>query len=352
MLHRLRPGTTDDPVTVDEVNQFLGLADYAPGWRKRLTEISYSPFTRVDVRRMYKTGVLTEAQVKEAYLDLGYNKTKAQALTEFTIAYEAEEETGVVRSSVTSAYSDGMIDRGTAESMLKSGGYDGTTIGFYLDAIDFKHSLDIKNIKLQNIKKKYVEGLIDETDVSGEVGPLNLPAERITALLELWTTERENQVALLSITQMEILLEMSIVTEDDYRRIATRRGYSDETIKWTLDRIAIEANNKAQSTAEKAQADSERLQKSKTSTGYQKDKAEFDLAIAQARAEITDINVALHGDVSADDEASLKARKDELTQFIATVNVAKAQLRFDTTITLDKTGGTNAGTTGTSQTTA
>lgn len=330
MLQRLRPGVSKNPITRDDVNTYLRTADYAPFWRDRLAEIAYQPITRVDVRRMYKTGVFDESKVKEAYLNLGYNDENAQALTEFTVAYEAEEETGVVRSSVVSAYGDGMIDRPTAEGMLSKGGYDTTTVAFYLDNVDFQETLRVNNIKLSNIHKRFVEGIIDETTVNNEINLLNLPAERTTAMLGLWLTERDNQTTQLTITQMETLLEQGIVQQSDYERIAKLRGYTPESIKWTLERIAGEASAKAQSDAEKAQADNERLQKSKSASQYQKDKAALDVDIAQARAEITDIDVALHGNVSEDDQILLLARKDELKQTISSLNVAKAQLRFDT----------------------
>lgn len=339
MLHRLRPGTTENPIEAADVDAFLKAADYSPFWRDRLKEISYLPFSRVDIRRMYKMGILTQAQVKEAYLDAGYDDKRAQALTEFTVAFEAEEESGIVRSSVISAYGDGQIDRSTAEKMLSSGGYDTTTISFYLDNVDFKQSLEIQNIKVQAIHKKFVEGLIDETSVHTALGPLNLPSERVTAMLELWLTERENKTELLSISQMEVLLERGIVTADDYKRIAQRRGYTDETIQWTLTRIAQEAAERAQKDAEKLAADNERIQKSKTSSAYQKAKSEVDLAIAQARAEITDIDVALHGQVEDAQAVELHARKDELKLFIAQMNVKKAQLRYDNNTALTTLGG-------------
>jgi hypothetical protein len=288
---------------------------------------------------MYKTGTLNEAQVKEAYLDLGYDDQHAQALTEFTIAYEAEEETGIVRASVLSAYSDGMIDRAKAEQMLSAGGYDAITTAFYLDNADFKEGLEVRQIKLANIRKRYIEGLIDETTVNNEINSLDLPAERITALLELWTTERENQVSLLTLSQMETLLERKIVTEVEFSEIVKRRGYDPQALTWTLQRIAQEAAERAQKDAEKAEADHERLQKSKTASQYQKDKSELDLAIAQAKAEITDIDVALHAELEADIQAELAARKDELKLAISALNVAKAQLKFDTQSTLNKLVG-------------
>lgn len=336
MLHRLRPGTTENTISNDDVDAFLKAADYSPYWRTRLKEISYAPFTRVDVRRMYKTGVLTEAQVKESYLDLGYDDERAQALTAFTIAFEAEEETGIVRTSVLSAYGDGMIDRGTAETMLQGGGYDATTTAFYLDNVDFRESLEINQIKLNTIKKKFVEGLLDETTVNNEINQLNLPAERVTALLALWLTERENQIVLPSLAQIETFYELDIVTIDDFRRILKRRGYTEETVGWNIKRMDIEKAAKAQKDAEKLASDNERIQKSKTASTYQKNKSEVDLAIAQAKAETTDINVALGGDIDPVQADALKARKDELKQFIAQLNVTKAELRFDLATALDK----------------
>ena len=91
----------------------------------------------------------------------------------------------------------------------------------------------------------------------------------------------------------------------------------------------MEAQALAQKEAEKAQADAERLNKSKTSSKYQKEKADHDLMIAQAKAELTDITVALHADLDSLVVSQLTARQDELKQYIAAVNVSKAQLRAD-----------------------
>lgn len=336
MFQRLRPGSSDVVFDDKALQQYLEIIPLSPYWWDKLTAISYNPVSRVDIRRMYKMNVYNEKQVYEAYRNIGYNDKDAQDLTKFTVAYEAEEESGIVRSAVTSAYSIGNIDRKSAELMLKDGGYDDTTIAFYLNNEDFKNNQQILSIKLANIKERYVSGLIDETNVNTEINRLDLPAERVSALLELWGTERENQITLLSIPQMETLLEDKIVTEDDFKRIAKQRGYTDESIVWTLTRIALEASNKAKDDAEKAQADAERLAKSKTSSQYQKDKSAVDLQIAQAKAEITDIDVALHSDISEEDTLTLNTRKDELKQYIASKNVEKAQLRFDTQSTLNQ----------------
>ena len=331
MLHRLRPGIAQDPVTAETVSTYLRMADYSPFWRDKLQAISYAPLTRVDVRRMYKVGVLSEAQVKDAYLDLGYDDSRAQALTAFTIAFEPEEETGVVRSSVTSAYKSGFIDKGKAQSMLSAGGYDATTISFYLDSIDFTNSLDIQNIKLANIKKRYIEGVTDETTVNQEINMLNLPGERVLALLELWTTERDNQTQLPTTAQAEKFYEMSIITRDEFIKVFKLRGYTDETIKWTLERIALEAQALAAKEAEAAQKEADSLAKSKTANVYQKNRADLDLIIARSKEQLADIAVVLNGELDEFQEADYKEKSLEIKKYITAVNVRKAELKQEFT---------------------
>ncbi|GAH82476.1 unnamed protein product, partial [marine sediment metagenome] len=78
MLHR---GVIDR----DDLDRLLRAQDVMPFWRDKLTQIAFRPLTRVDVRRMYKEGVLDEAGVYEAYLDHGYAEENAKRMTEFTI---------------------------------------------------------------------------------------------------------------------------------------------------------------------------------------------------------------------------------------------------------------------------
>ncbi|GAJ12939.1 unnamed protein product, partial [marine sediment metagenome] len=78
MLHR---GVINSP----ELDMLLRASDVMPFWRDRLTAIAYRTLTRVDVRRMYKEGVLDEREVYEAYQDHGYSDENAARMAEFTV---------------------------------------------------------------------------------------------------------------------------------------------------------------------------------------------------------------------------------------------------------------------------
>jgi hypothetical protein len=88
MLHRLRPGVTQTPFTAQDVSLYLSLSGIPSYWHDKVTAMSYSPYSRIDVRRMYKLGILTAADVKSNYLDLGFDEKHAQTLTDFTVKLE------------------------------------------------------------------------------------------------------------------------------------------------------------------------------------------------------------------------------------------------------------------------
>jgi len=95
-----------------------------PYWRDKLIQIAYTPYTRVDVRRMYQVGVLSKDDVYRAYRDLGYDEEKARNMTEFTVKYVEEEPRKLTRTMIEKAYITGEIDRETALALLQEIGYD------------------------------------------------------------------------------------------------------------------------------------------------------------------------------------------------------------------------------------
>jgi len=78
MLHRRK---IDDATWA----RYMTLNDYEPMMIPRYKEIIYIPYSRVDTRRMYDTGALSEAQVNDNYLDLGYDVEHAKNMTDFAI---------------------------------------------------------------------------------------------------------------------------------------------------------------------------------------------------------------------------------------------------------------------------
>lgn len=158
MLHRLRPDRVSNPFTKDDLDLLLRTADYAPYFRDKLIAISYAPFTRVDVRRMYKTGELSYEEVIEAYKDIGYDDTRAKLLADFTVNYETGESSNLIdeyselsRNLVQSAYSSGVITEDEFRQALEGMKIVGKAQDLVVKITELKRQID----KIPDFTKEY-----------------------------------------------------------------------------------------------------------------------------------------------------------------------------------------------------
>lgn len=186
MLHRR---IIDD----QELSMLLKALDVMPFWREKLIEMSYSPLTRVDVRRMYKVGVLSEQQVFESYLDQGYNEENARNLTEFTKRYSAPEDQSeldafrdLARSSYSQAYRKNILSREEYEQFLLEMGYQIEDVNLLISIDEFNMSQAEELFDLQGYRKDWLKILLSAYD-KGLIGDEDL----IPALQELGYTDQQ-----------------------------------------------------------------------------------------------------------------------------------------------------------------
>jgi len=197
MLHRL-PGFEPD---LDVLLRVLDIPSY---WREKLKAISYAPYTRVDVRRMYGLGVLGREDVKRSYLDLGYDDEHAENMTEFTVRYEdstgedkSAEYRELTRTVICEAYRKGILDEGEATTRLLSLDYTQEDIDLLLSLTRWEKEVgetpdyeaeyrkDVRNI----IEKGYARRLISATEATQALVALNYgEAESgyILASIDFW----------------------------------------------------------------------------------------------------------------------------------------------------------------------
>ena len=136
-------------ITLEELQTLLRISDIPRFWREKLIEISHTPLTRVDVRRMYGLGVLDRSQVLRSYLDIGYSPTNAEYMTEFTVRYETaggvdklEEYKDLTRSVVIQAYRKRILSRSDAVTRLAELEYEQEDIEILLSLADWQKEIE------------------------------------------------------------------------------------------------------------------------------------------------------------------------------------------------------------------
>lgn len=230
MLHRGVIGEAD-------LKLLLRALDVMPFWREALIKISYNPLTRVDVRRMYALGVLNEEDVYSSYLDVGYSPENAQRMTQFTVAYESDEMTGLTRSSVLSAYKKGLIGLSELEEYLQGFGYAPDVVAFWLSSAEHdKQSEDLDDYASE-LQSRYLAGMLTLDQVRAELNKADLPATYINTVMNKLTAKQSAKTKIPSKADLEKWLELGLITDLDYADRMNKLGYMKEDIELYLSEI-------------------------------------------------------------------------------------------------------------------
>ncbi len=224
MLHR-------GVINIPELNMLLRALDVMPFWRDKLTQIAYRRLTRVDVRRMYKAGVLTKAEVYEAYLQHGYTPENARRMTDFTIQWAMPKEASITRSDILNAYKSRMISRTEASELLAAMGEEYFHREFMLKAVDYKKGLELTENRIRGIRNLYKRRVYDENKTIDALSKLDLPSEEVETLMEQWYYEVKAEVPRLWTTaQVLSFVKDELISKERGIAELTNIGYDSEHI--------------------------------------------------------------------------------------------------------------------------
>ena len=238
LLHR-----TD--FTEADFREWFRLVEIPPYWRDKLIEIAYSPFTRVDIRRMYREGVLTEAEVSKGYHDIGYDDWHAGKLTEWTVKYYSPEDTGedkevrdLTKAEILRGYEDKVIARETALNALMSLRYSENTAEFLLILRDVKIIEADTKEALTYIGNAYKLGILSDADMIAKLGKLDLRGEQQDYYVEKFRRVDVQKMVIPSKADYKRWLKLKIITEPIFTDYLVKQGYAAEYIHYYVAEVA------------------------------------------------------------------------------------------------------------------
>lgn len=219
----------------DDLLLLLRALDIMPFWRDKLIEMAYEPLNRIDVRRMYKLGVLTESDVTNAYKELGYNDTNANRLTDFVVRDTRQSLARFTSANVVTAFTKRFIDEGQASSLLRDMGIKDTEIPHIIQTAIYKREWSYKQERIDAIENLYKKGKYTENQTRNELTGLNLPADHIQTLLQQWQLKAEaEKIATWTTAQTISFLKKGLITPARATQEFIELGYNTEHIKTYL----------------------------------------------------------------------------------------------------------------------
>lgn len=214
----------------EHLETLLKTLDVMPAWRNLLMRISYAPFTRVDVRRMYRDKVLNVEEVNAAYHDIGYDDWKSGKLTDWTIAQAEGTERELTRTMILQGYEDGQITKKEAAAYLERLRYDVDEVDFILTLKDTDIAEKEQKEQIQAYQAMYRSGKTEDAEFMAQLDGLNLRAAYRDKIFYSTVRERRIRVALPTRPDLENWFRRGIIDLPQYDKKMQLLGYIDEDI--------------------------------------------------------------------------------------------------------------------------
>jgi hypothetical protein len=224
-------------ITDKEVDEWLMVNDYAPYWRDILKNIIHNPYTRVDIRRMYNTGVVDRDEVKRTYMQLGYDETHAENLTKFTIVNS--DKTKDVLSTYTKAFKKGIITESELIDQMQEMEYSDKEIELRISLLGMTvvSSKPKKGLTLTNVKKLFNKGLIDTSTLEDMLIKLNYDDDAVMYMKLLILSDSEPYKVWTS--EIKKAYAKDLLARDETVAKLVTLGYTIEAIDLSLALIDI-----------------------------------------------------------------------------------------------------------------
>jgi len=249
MLHRLNPdvlairgkayegmGLDLDnlKLTLDDVKTYLRQADYDVRWRQRLVAISYSPLTRVDLRRIYALGLISDEELIARLMELGYTKEDAQLIAEFYKQYTEEEGREWTKSEIKYLLYYGIINEAQAKLYLMDLGYSEESAGQLIEL--WKAKLEEKDLReaQKYVRDAFAEGLITEEEARTQLKELGLAEEVIDVILAKEEKRRQRSYKNPSPDKVVKWLKAEIITEQEARNMLKELNVREKWIDYYI----------------------------------------------------------------------------------------------------------------------
>ncbi|KKL11261.1 hypothetical protein LCGC14_2547610, partial [marine sediment metagenome] len=221
-----------------ELDMLLRALDIMPFWREKLTGIAFRRLSRVDIRRMYNLAVMTEKEVLDAYLELGYNDRDAARMTDFTVKQVLKTQSKFTTGDIISAYTKYMITRSEAHSLLTDVGVRQENISFVLSTADYKRDWKLTEQRISAIRNLYKKQVYSPDTARAELLRLDLPSNRVDTLMEQWyIDEKDKPVRRWTTAQTLNFIKDKLISPERGRTELIAMGYDAEHIN-----IYMEAN--------------------------------------------------------------------------------------------------------------
>jgi len=214
----------------EDLDLLMRFADINPYFRPYIKAISYQPIGRVDLRRMYRDGIISAEKLPEFYRHLGYNPENAQRMADWSVRYETRSERAETQKFVLWSFKKGLIDHETCYHKLALLLQDPERAMLLADQAGAQKAVDHFDAQIAHIQKLYVSKRIEYAEASDMLDGLKLKGFVKLDYLQEWEQDRFAKERQLGKADLEKMLDAEILTPGEFDTYLSALGYTDVDI--------------------------------------------------------------------------------------------------------------------------
>lgn len=235
MAHRGIIGWTGQGPDVVSYEQAFLEGPWRNKWSGPMQQLSeYLPPPRT-VTAMQREGSLTPAQALDLYKKAGLSDTLAQAYLDAASHGSTAGPRTLSESIVHALYTDQLIDAAEATKLLEQYRYTAEEAAYYLKVWDFEVAARMQTSAARKIGTLYVGHKLDKATALKELSNLAVPSAQAQKLLDIWSIEREANVAILTRAQIAAAFKNELMDEQTALSKLQQLGYSADDAKMVLE---------------------------------------------------------------------------------------------------------------------
>lgn len=243
IYHRVGRNPDGSPIQAvyDDVVEALKQQDILPFWIPRLLAISEKLPTRVDIRRGYRVGVFSRADVLEQYVRRGYSTLTAEALTRFATI---ERNQSVAKSPWVTKFSRGELNQQELRDTLQAEGADPQAIDFAVERGRLMLNAEQKKQCLKSIRHKIMLGELNKPQADAETFALTNDSDQTKALVNKWFCERDSKSKVATASQLCQFFSDGLIDSGDFYQRLVNLGYELNVASELVARCQLQLNRK------------------------------------------------------------------------------------------------------------
>jgi hypothetical protein len=223
-----RGGVYDGPIDQIEPAFLKSLqeSNLRPEWYNLAWAQRYSYPSAFVLRALTQSGEISEAEVHDVLLKLGWEPTFAQTVSQAWARGGGSSTKALTKAELLAEYEGGYTSEAEYRTALEALGYTGAALEGEVNLGNARQAKAYRDRVVKAIHDAYLAHEIDEGTVTAELAEAGVTAEAATRLLNLWALERRVRVTTLTAPQLVKAYAKGILTQGEALTRLEDLGYT------------------------------------------------------------------------------------------------------------------------------